>query len=88
MTGRRDNATNDIHVDVETYVHVSPLSSPPLDIAVRLTCQKHTQDIHSSDDDVRDKKNNEDVESLSDIHGHKSRGFDSQSHLTEPRHIA
>ncbi|AFR96011.2 hypothetical protein C343_04125 [Cryptococcus neoformans C23] len=69
MTGRRDNATNDIHVDVETYVH-------------------HTQDIHSSDDDVRDKKNNEDVESLSDIHGHKSRGFDSQSHLTEPRHIA
>lgn len=26
MTGRRDNATNDIHVDVETYVHVRPLS--------------------------------------------------------------
>lgn len=69
MTGRRDNATNDIHVDVETYVH-------------------HNQDIHTSDDDVRDKKNREDDESLSDIQGHKSPGFDSQSHLTEPRHIA
>ncbi|XAO25152.1 hypothetical protein I312_103962 [Cryptococcus bacillisporus CA1280] len=65
MTGRRDSATNDIHVDVETYVH----------------------DIHFSDD-VRDKKNHEDNGSLSDIQDHRSLGFNSQSHLTEPRHAA
>ncbi|KIR72205.1 hypothetical protein I310_04259 [Cryptococcus deuterogattii CA1014] len=63
MTGRRDNATNDIHVDVETYVH----------------------DMHFSDD-VRDKKNHEDDGSLSDIQDHRSPRFNSQSHLTEPRH--
>ncbi|WVQ81179.1 hypothetical protein IAT38_003301 [Cryptococcus sp. DSM 104549] len=81
MTTRRDdteNATaiagpNDIHVNVETYVHLT---------------QKNHQDNH---DDFRnfdhERKKNADDDSLSDMQDHKSSGFNSQAHLTQPSNM-